>query len=150
MNKKVWLSGLSLLVLIFAVIYVVQRGNQTTNYDYVFTGAGEYWSAEYEQTAQETFQNKNNKVQYSSQGSHSFKLVYTRDFSELSALHKISYSFAGKSGGGSGTVEFPEPPKNKEVIRSNGSGTGFERKDSRIEVTVEWQGKKESFYLAVE
>ena len=51
MNKKVWLSGLSLLVLIFAVIYVVQRGNQTTNYDYVFTGAGEYWSAEYEQTA---------------------------------------------------------------------------------------------------
>jgi hypothetical protein len=149
MNNKLWLSGVSLLVLIAVVIYTVQPGKETTNHHYVFTGAGEYWSAEYEVTAAETFHEKNNKTDYSSSSSGHFKLLYNRELPELSGLRKIAYSYKGTGNGGSGTEEFTDPPKSKEIIsRSAGGGNGaFDRKDSKIEVTVEWQGKTETFYL---
>lgn len=151
MNKKMWLAVVSLLVLIAAVIYVVQRGKETTNHHYVFEGSGKYWSAEYEVKATEAFTEKQNKTDYHSDSSAHFKLFYKNELSEISGLDTIAYSYKGTSSGGSGTEEFNQPPKSKEIIsRPAGGGNGaFERRDSRIEVTVEWQGKKESFYLAV-
>ena len=149
MKKKVWLAVAALLVLIFAVGYIVLQGKETINHHYVFTGSGEFWSSEYEVTATEIFKEKKNETEYNSNSSDHFKLLYNRELAELSELKKISFSFKGKNNGGSGTEEFSAPPKTKEVIsRSGGSGNGtFERKDSKIEVTVEWQGKKETFYL---
>ncbi|MFM9329301.1 hypothetical protein [Paenibacillus mesotrionivorans] len=150
MKMKIWLAGVSILGLIaVAGIYIALQGKETINHHYVFTGSGEYWSAEYEVTATETFQEKNNKTEYSSNPSGHFKLLYNRELAELSGLYKITYSYKGTANGGSGTEEFSAPPKSKEVIsRSAGGGNGaFERKDSKIEVTVEWQGKTETFYL---
>ncbi len=149
MKKKIWLAGAFILILVFAGVYVFSQGKETINHHYVFTGSGEYWSAEYEVTATETFHEKNNKTDYGSNSSNHFKLLYNRELAELSGLRKITYSYKGTGNGGSGTEEFTDPPKSKEVIsRSAGGGNGaFERKDSKIEVTVEWQGKTETFYL---
>lgn len=151
MTKKMWLTGVFLLVLIAAVIYVIQRGKETTEHRYVFEGSGEYWSAEYEVKAAKGFTEKQNKTDYHSDSSAHFKLLYKNELSDISGLDKIAYSYKGTSSGGSGTEEFSQSPKSKEVIsRPAGGGNGaFERRDSRIEVTVEWQGKKESFYLTV-
>jgi hypothetical protein len=99
-------------------------------------------------TAKEVFHEKNNRTEYSSNSTDEFKLIYARELTELSELKEISYSYKGNAVGGSGTEVLNEPPKSKEVKSTSSSGSGaFERKDSKIEVVVEWQGKKETFYL---
>lgn len=149
MKNKIGLAGAFLLMLVAVVLYVVLQGKETINHHYVFTGSGEFWSAEYEVTATEIFKEKKNKTEYNSNSSDHFKLLYNRELAELSELKKISFSFKGRNNGGGSTEEISESPKSKVIIsRSAGGGNGtFERKDSRIEVTVEWQGKKETLYL---
>lgn len=148
MKKKIVAGTLLLLVLVSAVGYFVGRGKEIINHNYVFVGAGEYWTAEYKVTAKEVFHEKNNRTEYSSNSTSEIKLIYSRELTELSELKEISYSFKGNAGSESGTEALTVPPKSKEVISRSSSGNGaFERKESKIEVTVEWQDKKETFYL---
>lgn len=118
---------------------------ETTHFNYTFKGESETWSAVYEQTASQKLITRKESTKSETSNRHSFELHYKGKQSDLGTIKQLTYSYKGRSGSGSQTMEGPVPISLLKISGiSNGS---IEQEDSVIKVNVEWDGHSEEFEL---
>ncbi|WP_240508100.1 membrane lipoprotein lipid attachment site-containing protein [Virgibacillus indicus] len=137
-----------ILTIFFAMIVLTACSGEENQYDYIFTGESEHWEAEYSFSGTEIWGEEDGTTTYSNENRDEFVLTYKGTLKELSSLESLEYSYDTSAGGGSGTREFDEPPK--EVTFKSGGSTGNGAKvndDEVIQVKVKWNDYEESFEL---
>lgn len=152
MNKRLLWIGVALLMIFSAGALLAKNQQQTQviSHAYTFKGESLNWAAQFQVDAREIFDEKDKVTDYSSKSSERFTLVYKGELSELAGLKVLTYEYEGMTGKGSSERTFTTPPTSKEFVQVSHSSNGaLERKESTIEVTVEWNGMVERFPLTV-
>lgn len=136
----------ALLLPAVMLMLLTSCNTETTHYNYTYKGESETWSAVYKQTASQKLTIKNDSVKDSETTKrYTLELKYKGKQSDLGEIKQFKYSYKGRSGSGSQTMEGPVPVS---LLKMGGTGSGaFEREDSVIKVTVEWDGNSEEFEL---
>lgn len=87
---------------------------------------------------------------YESKSNNLFTVTYKKDVSELSSVKHLEISYKSSVGGGKSTTDFDDDdsPKRKTYTMSSSSTNGsIENKDEVIEVTIDIDGKIQTFEL---
>lgn len=136
------LTGMLLVLLVACNI-------TTYKHNYTFTGEGKLWSAQMVQEATEKFiDKKGERPDYETSGHSTFELKYKGEQSDLDKIKDFKYSYEGRSGGSTTTIN--DAMGVRDLLKSERSGSGaFEHEDSIIKVKVEWDGQKEEFELKI-
>ncbi|MBB6453375.1 hypothetical protein HNQ94_001823 [Salirhabdus euzebyi] len=148
--------GLLLLVIITNVALNSPDLESKTNEDiikhnYTFVGESENWTAEYRVKGKDVFYKEDGTVKVDSEAQKSFVLKFKGTIEELSTLKTLKYSYDAPGGGGSTVTTFDRPPTNKIFTdRSGGTGVVWADENSIIQVSVEWDNKREDFELTNE
>ncbi|MFC0414673.1 hypothetical protein ACFFHH_04275 [Cytobacillus solani] len=123
-------------------------GNNTVIHDYVYSGESEHWKAKFKFSGKGVFfERGNGKIGYESESEEVFQMEYKGELIEIQGK-TLSYNYKTTAGGGSGNID---EMSQKIVGNSSGAGNGaMMREDEKVEVTVEWDGKKETFFLQTE
>ncbi|MBP1969857.1 hypothetical protein J2Z83_001965 [Virgibacillus natechei] len=137
------------MLLFTGLISACSTDEEVTEHRYLFTGGGDYWSAELEYEAEEVWGKDADDVNtYSSESDYVFKLTYKGELAELASMEQLDYKFTrGTTGEGISSITFDEPVSDKEFT-SRGGGTGaIMREDMIVNVEVNWDDNEESFEL---
>jgi hypothetical protein len=138
-----------ILTVFFAMIILTACSNEEIiNYEYKYVGEGKYWEAEYLLKGTELWGEEDGRGTYSNENSDEFVLKYKGSLKELSSVKHLEYSYETSAGGGGGTREFDDPPKEKIFKSTGGSKNGAKvNEDEIIQVHVKWDDFEESFEL---
>lgn len=125
-----------------------QNSNDTKIYGYTYSGESENWKASLKFDGKGTFYKKEDgRTGYNSQAKKSFLMEYKGDYADV-AGKMISYSYETTTGGSSGNTEITT---DKTITGSSGGkGVAMMQKDEVIEVSVEWDGRKETIVMQPE
>lgn len=134
-----------LILMILAACTKIEKNE----YDYTFTGEGEYWEAEYSFSGTEQWQRENGKSQYSNKSNYEFEVIFKGPLESLSSIKTLEYSYETSSGSGDSKIEFEQQPPTKVSFKNRGfSENGAMINESEaIQVTVKWNDHEESFEL---
>lgn len=131
----------------FVCIVLAACSDEGARYDYIYTGEGEQWDAEFSVSGTEVWEEDDGTVSYSNEYDNEFVLTYKGTSEELSSLESLEFSFDTSVGSTSTAREFDEPPE-EVTFRSSGGGSGPKiKEDEVIQVNVKWDGLEESFEL---
>ena len=132
---------------VFCCAAVLARANTKVN-NYTFKGNSDHWSAEYITKQIITETTKNDRLSYDTEFNSKFILTYKGDISELRNAKKLVYTDERSTGKGKSEIEFTSPPEEKVFTsQQSGKGCSLLSSDEVIKVTVDLDGKKESFNL---
>ncbi|WP_409250647.1 hypothetical protein V1502_10745 [Bacillus sp. SCS-153A] len=124
----------------------LENSKEVKELNYTFEGESKNWEAELVFIGEETFiKNQEGEIDdYTTKTQSDFQLKYKGELSEI-AGSTLFYSYDTGSGGSEGTRENLD----KKVFESHGSSKNGDivPQDSIVEVTVEWDGGKESFTM---
>lgn len=137
-----------MIVFVLSLLLVACSTKEVVVHDYRYTGESEHWLAVFEVKGTGTFTEKDQKIHYESESQTNFTLEYKGALEELSALKFLKYQYDTSARGGESTQTFDRPPTTNSFSSSSGGKNGaIETQDETIKVTVEWDGRKESFEL---
>ncbi|KAB2336036.1 hypothetical protein F7731_10990 [Cytobacillus depressus] len=115
-------------------------------HDYLFTGESEHWQATYEFFGKGIFsKTENGNLDYESESESLFYLEYKGDLTEIEGK-PITYRFETNTGAGDGSLDEIHQKSFSHHSGPNG-GTAMMQESEPVEVTVEWDGKQDSFQL---
>lgn len=141
---KYWIGLISSLIVIILFYAFFVFDKDVTLDRWVVAGESEHWRARIESSSYQAFwEDVDGKLKYESNNSSKYLLVYKGDNPEK--IGEVKYEFDRGSGKASGSTYL-----SKDGIisgYSSGSGTYIEEKDILVNVTVQWDGKKETFEL---
>ncbi|WP_281203245.1 hypothetical protein [Cytobacillus kochii] len=137
------------LTVFFAMIILTACSNDEINtYKYKYVGEGTYWEAEYSFKGTEKWGEEDGRGTYSNENRDEFILKFKGSLKELSSVKNLEYSYETSAGGGGGTREFDDHPKEKIFKSTGGSKNGGKvNEDEIIQVHVKWDDFEESFVL---
>lgn len=115
--------------------------------DFSLKGESTNWTGEMKVHTEERYDKKDKKSYYESSSKHTFVLEYKGDLEDLKSLRHLRYKYQGNAIGGNEERTFDKGSKEKRFVSSSSGNGAFETKSSVIEVTVEWDNKKETFTL---
>jgi hypothetical protein len=140
-----------LLLLFFIFISACTDNGEVTEHKYLFTGEGEYWSAELEYEAEEVWDKDADDVNtYANESGYIFTLTYKGDLEELAPMEQLEYQYEkGTVGSGSSSFTFDEPVSDKKFTSRGGGSGAVMRGDMVVYVDVKWDEQEESFELIV-
>ncbi|MCL7745625.1 hypothetical protein [Halalkalibacter alkaliphilus] len=134
-------------LLLLTLLLSACSNEEVIKHDYLFTGEGQYWEAEYIYEGTEIWGEENNRTTYSHEKKDTFVLTFKGSLDEMQSIKNLDYSYQTSAGGSSVSREFDQPP-NDISFRTSGGGTGAKiNKDETIPVIVKWNGSEESFEL---
>ncbi|WP_419877537.1 hypothetical protein [Brevibacillus centrosporus] len=137
-----------MIVLVLSLLLAACSSKEVVVHDYQFTGESEHWRAVYHVKGTGTFTEKDHRTHYESESQTNFTLEYKGTLEGLSSVKSLKYQFESSAGGGESTQTFDRPPTTTSFHSSSSAKNGaIETQDETIRVTVEWDGKKESFEL---
>ena len=136
-------KGIALTIIMLVLIIIAFLSEKPNNYQYIFTGEGDYWKAEYVSKGTETWEKEDDRTTYSNEHSDVLILTYTGSLKDISSK-KLEYSYQTNSSSGSSTREFTNERTFKH--RSGGNGA-IVRENEIIQVNVKWDDQEESFEL---
>lgn len=141
-----------LILFLTVLISACSNNDEVLKHHYLFSGEGEYWSAELDYHAEEVWGKDDNGVNiYSSEDDSVFTLTYKGDLEDLSKVKHIFYEYEAPTSSGSSSMTFDEPITSKEFkSRSGGTGIAVLREDMVVHVVVKWDDQEETFELVVE
>lgn len=141
---KCWIGLITTLtlVILFYAFFVFDK--DVTLERWVVTGSSEHWRAMIDASSYQAFwEDIDGKLKYENNYSSKYLLVYKGDNPEK--VGEVKYEFDRGSDKASGLVHL-----SKDGIISNyssSSGTYIKEKDIVVNVTVQWDGRKETFEL---
>jgi len=137
-----------MLTVLFAMIVLTACSDEEEQYDYTFSGEGEYWEAEYTFSGTEIWKEKDGRTAYSNENTDELVLTYKGSLKELSSVKYLEFSFETSVGSGSSTREFDEPPTKVTYKNMGRTVNGAKvRDDEVVKVNVKWNDYEESFEL---
>lgn len=115
-------------------------------HDYLYSGESEHWRATHKFNGKGVFFKKENGVTgYESESEEFFNMEYKGDFADIKGK-PLSYSFETNSGSGGRSLEEMDMKSFSNHSGPN-RGAAMMQEDETVKVTVEWDGKKETFIL---
>lgn len=141
---KYWIGLISTLtvIILFYAFFVFDK--DVTLERWVVTGSSEHWRARIESSRYQAFwEDKDGKLKYESNNSSKYLVVYKGNNPEK--VGEVKYEINRGRGKTSGSTYL-----SKDGIisgYSSGGNTYIEEKDVLVSVTVQWDGRKETFEL---
>ncbi|MBU8880462.1 DUF4871 domain-containing protein [Bacillus sp. FJAT-29790] len=122
-----------------------EDGSEVIIHDYMYSGESEHWRGSVEFFGKGVFYKREDGsfLDYDSESESFFLIEYKGDLEEIAGM-EVSYNYKTGTGGGSGTIDEMDQ---KTISGSSGGNGAMMQKDEVVEVTVEWEGKKESLFL---
>jgi hypothetical protein len=123
---------------------------EEVNYNYIFKGENEKWSADYRIDGIGVFTERNGRTEYENNVTKLFTITYKKDLSELASVKHMEISYKGIGEKGSMKTDFNDGSPTEKTYRMKSGGWGVAinlNKDQVIEVTVNLDGKIETIEL---
>jgi hypothetical protein len=119
---------------------------------YIYKGENENWTGEYRVIVTEEYKKKDDVVRYESNSEDAFNVTYKHKLSDLASVKKIEITYETKKTSGKLTQEFTDtPPKDRTFSMGGGSsGATLKKEDDTVKVTINIDGKIETFDLILE
>jgi hypothetical protein len=137
--KKVIVITIFMMYLIISAL-ISEKPN---NYQYIFTGEGEFWEAKFITNGTEGWEKVENRITFSNEHSDVLTLTYTGSLEDIT-FKNLEYSYKTNSSSGSSFSEIT----NDSTFTHRSSGNGAKVQENEvIQVNVKWNDHEESFEL---
>lgn len=143
-----WRKALIALMLVMILPIIGCSNKDVIKHKYVFRGENEFWIAEYNVDAVETFIETDGFTEYESYADRVLTMTYRKELSELPPVKKLVISYKGSVSGGEYTEEFSEDtPFKKTYVLASRSNGAIAYKEDVIEVNIIMDGNVQTIKL---
>jgi len=141
----------TLVMLVLIILLLIGCSNKIVEYhNYTYRGESTNWIGEFEVSTTQTFKEIDEKPHYDTESEYIFTLTYKGEIEDLLEVQELQYSYEYLYKRSGDTIEKPNDKEimYKEIIyRKSSEGIRIISPDDVIKVTVEVDGKAETFLL---